>query len=158
MKTVFIAPLLNVCYVLSEHELYCCLDAGGELINVDRKDSVHELAIANSIVNTVLEEAKKRNFKSVAAIGLKIGALTDVVPEALEFGFSAIVAGTLLERTKLEIESVPVTGACSACREIFEVQGFVFACPSCGSSDITVEKGQELDIVYIEVDNGLEDG
>ncbi len=119
---------------------------------------MHELAIANSIVNTVLEEAKKRNYKSVTAIGLRIGALSDVVEEALDFGFSAITAGTLLEGTKLEIESVPVTGACSACKEVFEVKGFVFVCPGCGSSDITVEKGQELDIVYIEVDDGPEDG
>jgi len=117
---------------------------------------MHELAIANSVANTVLDEVKKHNYRSVTAIGLRIGALSDVVPEALEFGFSAIVSGTPLEATRLEIESVPVTGRCSGCKESFEVKGFVFACPGCGSSDITIEKGQELDIAYIEVDDGLE--
>ncbi|UCE25958.1 MAG: hydrogenase maturation nickel metallochaperone HypA [Candidatus Zixiibacteriota bacterium] len=111
------------------------------------------MAIANSIVNTVLDEAKKRDFKSVAAIGLKIGALTDIVPEALEFGFSAITTGTLLEGARLEIENVPVTGKCSSCGSMFEVKGFVFVCPDCGSSDLTVEHGEELDITYIEVDD-----
>lgn len=117
---------------------------------------MHELAIANSIVNTVLGEAKKGQYKTITAIGLRIGALTDIVPEALEFGFSAITAGTLLEGAKLEIENVPVLGRCGACREAFEVKGFVFACPGCGSSNIEVEQGQELDIVYIEVDDDME--
>lgn len=115
---------------------------------------MHELAIANSIVNAVLEEAAKRNLGAVTAIGLRIGALSDVVPEALEFGFSAIAAGTILEGTRLEIESVPVAGACLTCHEVFDVKGLVFACPDCGSADIKVQKGQELDIAYIEVDDG----
>ena len=115
---------------------------------------MHELAIANSIVNTVLEEAKKQNFGSVVAVGLRIGALTDVVPEALEFSFSAITAGTLLEGTRLEIEDVPVKGACNGCGKTFEVERFCFVCPECSASDIKVERGQELDIAYIEVDDG----
>ncbi|UCG61124.1 MAG: hydrogenase maturation nickel metallochaperone HypA [Candidatus Zixiibacteriota bacterium] len=53
---------------------------------------MHELAIANSIMNTVLTEADKQNLKSIIAVGLRIGALTDVVPEALEFGFGALTA------------------------------------------------------------------
>ncbi len=112
---------------------------------------MHELAIANSIVNTVLDEAKRQNFRSVTCVGLRIGALTDIVPEALEFGFSAITQGTLLEGASLKIENVPVKGSCRGCGEIFEVNGFVFVCPGCESTDIAVEQGQELDIVYIEV-------
>jgi hydrogenase nickel incorporation protein HypA/HybF len=115
------------------------------------KDFVHELAIANSIVKTVLEEAKRQNFRSVTSVGLRIGALTDIVPEALEFGFSAITDGTLLEGASLKIENVPVRGNCRACGKGFEVNEFVFVCPDCESSDIEVSQGQELDIVFIEV-------
>lgn len=120
---------------------------------MSRKDTVHELAIASSIVNTILDEAKKRNLKSVTIIGLRIGALTDIVPEALEFGFSAIASGTPLEGARLEIENVPIMGKCSACELVFEVKGFVFICPQCDSSDASVEQGEELDIAYIEVDD-----
>ena len=112
---------------------------------------MHELAIANSIVNTVLEEAKKHNSKSVLAVGLRIGALTDIVPDALEFGFTAITIGTLLEGSELKIEQVPVKGECESCGESFEVQGLCFVCPACGAADVTVIQGQELDIAYIEV-------
>ena len=114
---------------------------------------MHELAIANSIVETVLEEADKKNLGPIIAIGLRIGALTDVVPAALEFGFTAITAGTPLESVKLVIENVPVRGRCAGCGVTFDVQGFVFVCPSCGSANTKVVQGQELDIAYLEVDD-----
>ncbi|UCG63306.1 MAG: hydrogenase maturation nickel metallochaperone HypA [Candidatus Zixiibacteriota bacterium] len=51
------------------------------------------------------------------------------------------------------MESVPVAGLCNECHRKFEVEGFIFVCPECGSYDVTVEQGQELDIAYIEVDD-----
>ena len=41
------------------------------------------------------------------AIRLRIGALSGVVPEALEFAFEALRPGTLAEKAELAIESVP---------------------------------------------------
>lgn len=114
---------------------------------------MHELAIANSIVKTVVRESEKNGYKSVIAVGLRIGALTDIVPEALEFGFNAIVAGTPLDGARLEIEHIPVKGVCEECHRPFEVHNFVFVCPECGASNIKLEQGQELDITYIEIDD-----
>ena len=119
---------------------------------------MHELAIANSIMNSVLTEAERQNLRSIRAVGLRIGELTDVVPEALEFGFAAITSGTTLEGTRLEIERVPVAGLCNECHCKFDVRGFIFVCPECGSYDTAAEQGQELDIVYIEVDDSQEEG
>ncbi|MGD8605331.1 MAG: hydrogenase maturation nickel metallochaperone HypA, partial [Anaerolineales bacterium] len=65
---------------------------------------MHELAIADSIFRTVLAEIDKNGYARVSAIGLRIGLLTDVVPEALTFGFEAIARGTSLEHTGLKIE------------------------------------------------------
>ncbi|MEW6413215.1 MAG: hydrogenase maturation nickel metallochaperone HypA [Candidatus Zixiibacteriota bacterium] len=113
---------------------------------------MHELAIANSIVNTVLKQVEKQNLGRVNAVGLRIGALSDVVPEALEFGFSAIIAGTALEGARLKIENVPVLATCTDCAATFGVKELVFACPECRSRNVELEQGQELDIVYIEVE------
>jgi hydrogenase nickel incorporation protein HypA/HybF len=112
---------------------------------------LHELAIANSIVETVLAEVSERNCTGVVAIGLRIGELTDVVPEALEFGFEAITAGTLLEGTKLVIERTPVTGQCRDCAKSFVVREFAFVCPECNGAAIDLVQGNELDIAYVEV-------
>lgn len=115
---------------------------------------MHELAIANSIVKTVMAEAARRDFKRITAVGLRIGVLSDVVPEALDFGFTAIIADTPLEGARLEIERIPVAGTCRSCSHDFEVKEFVFVCPQCGSKTIDVNRGNELDIAYVEVDDG----
>ncbi len=113
---------------------------------------MHELSIASSIVNTVIQEVKTRNIKSVSKIGLKIGALTDIVPDSLQFGFAAITKNTELAQTKLLIEIIRVKGYCKKCQTNFEVMEFIFICPNCQSNDINMNQGNELEIAYIEAD------
>ena len=112
---------------------------------------MHELAIAESIVKTVHTEIEKAGLQKVIAVGLKIGALTDVVPEALEFGFEAITKDTSLDGVRLVIDKIPITGRCKKCESVFEVIDFAFICPKCESREIEIVQGNELDIAYIEV-------
>lgn len=114
---------------------------------------MHELSIAQSILETVLGEAERRNLTAVHIIGLRIGAMTDIVPEALEFGFNALKADTFLKDTNLKIETVPIKGYCEKCQQRFEVQEFIFVCPNCYSNKIKTEQGSELDIAYLEVED-----
>jgi len=114
---------------------------------------MHELAIANSIVRTVLEAMDRDGYTAVTRVGLHIGALTDVVPEALVFGFEAIVKGTALEHTRLDIEQIPIKGKCRECGGEFTIEEFSFVCPLCSGRDIAMSQGDELDITYLEVEN-----
>ncbi len=113
---------------------------------------MHELSIAQSIVETVLQEMERRNLKEVKAIGLRVGALSGVMAEALQFNYEVIVKETPLEHTRLEIEDVPVRARCRACGHRFEVREPFFLCPGCGSGDVEIQSGQELDIAYLEVE------
>ena len=113
---------------------------------------MHELSIASSIMKTVLNEVENRKYKSVLTISLRIGALTDIVPDSLSFGFEAISKDTILEKTKLLIETVPIQGSCKNCNYDFEVFSFIFRCPNCSSDNIDVSQGNELEITYIETD------
>ncbi len=117
---------------------------------------MHELSIADSIVKTVLGEMSRRHLRRIEAIGLRIGALSDIVPEALEFGFQALTADTLLAGVRLEIEHIPVRGHCNNCHQDFEVQKFIFVCPQCGAVEVKVSQGTELDIAYLEIDEPTE--
>jgi hydrogenase nickel incorporation protein HypA/HybF len=119
---------------------------------------MHELSIATSIVETVLQEIARKHLPPVQTIAVRIGALSCVDPEALRFGFDSIISGTPLANTKLEIEFVPVQGKCRACGQEFAVEDFVFACPHCQSGQIEVTRGEELDIAYLEVAEGGERG
>ena len=114
---------------------------------------MHELAIADSIFRTVLAEIDKNGYARVSSIGLRIGLLTDVVSEALTFGFEAIARGTPLEHTRLEIERIPITGRCRTCGAENQIERYLFVCPHCGSRDIDMIQGGELDIAYIEIDD-----
>lgn len=117
---------------------------------------MHELSIANSIVETVLQEVTRKHLPPVQAIALRIGALSSVDPEALRFGFDSIIPDTPLAKAKLEIEFVPVQGKCRTCSQEFAVEDFIFACPHCQSGQIEVTRGEELDIAYLEVAEGEE--
>jgi hydrogenase nickel incorporation protein HypA/HybF len=115
---------------------------------------MHELAIAQSIFDTVSRRLAEAGWERIDAVGLRIGELTDLVPDALEFGFSVLAGGTPLAATRLEIEPVPITGRCPACARSFAVDRFVFVCPDCGSRDITLLSGDELQIAYLKVETG----
>lgn len=113
-----------------------------------RNDIMHELRIAREIINITHQEIIAHNLNKVSKIGLKIGVLSGIDPEALRFGFEASTADTDLAKTRLEIELEPVAGRCNSCHNGFKVEDFLFACPQCGSSDIAVTEGQELNIAY----------
>ncbi|MEW6051837.1 MAG: hydrogenase maturation nickel metallochaperone HypA [Candidatus Zixiibacteriota bacterium] len=115
---------------------------------------MHELAVADNIVNAVLAEMQRRGLSSVATVAVRVGALTDIVPDALEFGFEILTRETALAATKLKIDRIPCQGRCRDCGKDFEVQECVFVCPHCQSCDIQMTRGNELDIAYIEVDDG----
>ena len=119
---------------------------------------MHELSIADAIVKTVLKEVEEKKLPAVQRVVVQVGVLSGVVPEALQFGFEDITKDTPLENTELEIEIIPVRGECSQCGQSFEVENYVFSCPACQSGKITVTHGEELQIAYLEVENGsLED-
>ena len=114
---------------------------------------MHELGIAQSILKTVEQEMEARSLPPVAEVGVRVGALSGVLPDALAFGFEALVAGTALADCELKIEHVPAQAQCQACPHLFDVADFFFQCPACGSVQVTVTHGYELDIAYLEVED-----
>jgi hydrogenase nickel incorporation protein HypA/HybF len=113
---------------------------------------MHELSIASSIVETVTAEMLSRGLTSIGKVGLRIGALTNVDPEALRFGYETIIVDTSLAGSTLEIEYLPVKATCRKCGHSFEAYDFIFICPNCESSDNDVTQGQELEIAFLEAE------
>lgn len=111
---------------------------------------MHELGIADEIITLVRREMVRRRLRQVTAIGLRIGALSAVNPDALSFAFEAAALDTPLTSVPLNIEWIQVEGICRLCSRAFAVEEYVFICPSCGSTDICLVHGEELDLVYVE--------
>ena len=114
---------------------------------------MHELAIAQSVVEFLEQERGRLGMAALKAVGLRIGELSDLVPEALEFGFQSITRGTPLETVRLDIETVPLEARCRACGEEFAVEDFFFVCPHCAATALDIIQGQDMEISYLEVED-----
>lgn len=113
---------------------------------------MHELGIATSILDCVEKEARKHSGQRITKVGVKIGELSGVDVDALQFGFECIVKQTDWEHLKLEVESVPRVQRCTKCGAEFRMADFDPHCPQCGEFATECISGEELDIAYMEVD------
>ena len=113
---------------------------------------MHELGIANSLLEAVQAEAARHPGAVVHKVGITVGELAGVDPEALAFGFEALVTGTEWQRLVLEIETRPRMHHCSACGLSFRVIDYQFACPGCGTSQTECMGGDELELAYLEME------
>ena len=112
---------------------------------------MHELAIAQSIVELVEEHARRDAFTHVREIRLVIGALSHVDPRALEFGFDVVARGTVAAGARLAIDRPPGTGYCTECRAEVTIAAHGDACPACGAETWQMVGGDEMRVVDLEV-------
>jgi hydrogenase nickel incorporation protein HypA/HybF len=109
--------------------------------------TMHELSITQSVVDAVCERAGGRTVHSVK---VQVGALTAVVPEAMLFCFDLVVEGTVAQGARLDIERRPGAARCRSCGADFVLADLILLCP-CGSADVAVTAGRELQILSMEV-------
>lgn len=112
---------------------------------------MHELGIAQSVLEAAQAEAAKRSSKPVK-VGLRIGELSAIDPDALRFSFNALTAETDLQGLELDIEFCPRRHRCLDCRTEFEVKNFIFNCPQCGTNRNECIGGEELQLAYVELE------
>jgi hydrogenase nickel incorporation protein HypA/HybF len=127
-------------------------------IHDNRGFPVHELAIAESLLEIVLEEGRRHDLQKVNVIRLQIGALAAVIPEALTFSFEMVSSDTIASGATLKIETLPIVARCSACDVNFEVENQVFLCLRCGQPVFELISGRELSMVSMEGETRDGDG
>ena len=113
---------------------------------------MHEMALCESIVQVLEQQAAVQNYSVVKAVRLEIGPLAGVELEALRFSFDAVTRGTLADRAKLEIIETKGEAWCLQCAKTVPVLQRFDACPDCGSYQLQVTSGEELRIKELEVD------
>lgn len=112
---------------------------------------MHELSIAVSIVETI-EESLPETAGKVTKVFLKIGIMSGVVKDALEFSFEIAAKDTRLENATLEIEELPVLVRCEKCDKTIELENPpIFRCPDCNQPTPNLIQGKELEIVSVEI-------
>lgn len=114
---------------------------------------MHELSIVLSVIATVTESCKQQPVGRVQCVHLRIGALSGVVDDALQFGYEIATEGTLLAGSRLEVHRQPVVIYCARCDRMQELNGVQsFRCPVCGILSGDIRQGRELEIESLEVE------
>ena len=113
---------------------------------------MHELSIMQSALSLALDQARQAGASRVHMIRLRIGALSGVVPDALEFAFEALAPGTPAEGAELAIEHVPARFWCATCAREFQSDDMFAECPDCHSLSGELRAGREMELASLEID------
>lgn len=107
---------------------------------------MHELSIAMGIVES-LEAELAGEKDQVVSVGVEIGVLSGVVPDALTFAWSAACQGSILEGSELEITEVGLVVHCDSCNADVTLPTIDrLRCPVCDDPTPEIVAGRELRI------------
>ncbi len=125
---------------------------------------MHELSMAQAIVDTVMDAAEKNNAQDVLEVTIEIGQLTMLNSEQLKFLLDVIIEGTLLENSEILIEEIPVEIKCQSCdfKGDANTEGSdhyltMVLCPECGGRNVEITKGRECNVKNIRIEKVDED-
>jgi hydrogenase nickel incorporation protein HypA/HybF len=114
--------------------------------------TMHELSIAESIIELSLEKAREQNACSIQKVKVRLGEFTTIAREALEFAFEVARKGTLAANAQLEIEIVPMVTRCVSCGPVKDFAREVrLICTRCGLP-LEVVAGAELQLEYVDLE------
>lgn len=109
---------------------------------------MHELALGQAIVDTVVRRADGRGVRQVT---VRVGYLRQVVPDSLQFAWEMLTDGSDLAGCRLDIDHVPAVVACRTCAARTTLEWPVLICGSCEGFEVDVVSGEELVIATMDV-------
>lgn len=113
---------------------------------------MHEMALCESVLGILQEQARAKSFHQVKVVRLQIGALSCATPETLDFCFNAVTKGTLAEGARLELLRTPGQAWCVSCGETVILDERYDPCPQCGSYELQITGGDEMRVWELEVE------
>jgi hydrogenase nickel incorporation protein HypA/HybF len=113
---------------------------------------VHELAVAQALVEQVDAVIDQHNASAASLIRVRIGPLAGVVPELLASAFPLAAAGSRMERAVLDLVAAPVKVRCQTCGLDTEAAMNRLICGACGDWHTQVISGDELLLESVELE------
>jgi hydrogenase nickel incorporation protein HypA/HybF len=110
---------------------------------------MHEAAIASELVRQVCETAASHQGGRVQEVHVRLGALRQIVPEALQMTFAAAAMGTAAQDAELTLSEERALAVCRACECMFLPDPDSFRCPQCDQADARIIAGN--DVVLLSV-------
>ncbi len=118
---------------------------------------MHELSIAQSVVENAIDAAEKSGAKKIKSIELEIGLMMMVNPEQLRFAMEIVSKGTIADVAKLKIIKKKVKARCKN-GHVSTIGGDFLhlmsslSCTKCQSRDLEILEGRGIILKKIEAD------
>jgi hydrogenase nickel incorporation protein HypA/HybF len=112
---------------------------------------MHEVGIIQNTLDLAVKSAQASGATQIHQVRLRVGAMTGVVPDALQFAFEVVRQDTMAAAARLEVETVPVTCWCARCQSEFPSADLLYECPQCGQISSELRRGLELELASLEV-------
>ncbi|MBN2135051.1 MAG: hydrogenase maturation nickel metallochaperone HypA [Acidobacteria bacterium] len=113
---------------------------------------MHELSVAESIINSLEKLKEQENFCVIRSINIEIGHLSGIDIQALRFALDSIKKHTLLSEAVINLIPMSITIRCLDCDALTRIKDYEFICGSCGSESVEMETGDSILITELEVD------
>lgn len=111
---------------------------------------MHETSIALEILKTSEKILAENGGTRLLRVKVGVGELSAVEPELLRYAWEAVTAEGPAQGAVLEVEFFPARQVCPTCGPVPRVPGmWVPLCLSCGTA-LSVEGGNELDLLQVE--------
>jgi hydrogenase nickel incorporation protein HypA/HybF len=114
---------------------------------------MHELSIAQNIIEIVKDHAEKNHASRVIEVDLDIGTISGVIPETLEFAMDIAVKNTIMEGAIIKMNIFQAKAKCLSCEKDFEMDDIYTMCPNCGSMQYNIIQGKELKVRSIRFED-----
>lgn len=114
---------------------------------------MHELSIAENVLEIAQAEAEKHDAGKVGRIVLEVGKVSGVVREALEFSLKALMDNEKWHHTEVEITEIPGRAKCCNCAHEFDILEIYDPCPECSHLYSEIIRGEELNVKSLVLEN-----
>jgi hydrogenase nickel incorporation protein HypA/HybF len=111
---------------------------------------VHELSLAEGVLQIVEDAARRECMRRVRAVWLEIGRFSSVEPEAMRFCFDVVTRCSVADGARLDIVQTPGSAWCMNCSEPAAIDALGDACPHCGSYQLQVTGGVQMRVKELE--------
>ncbi|GGJ27492.1 hydrogenase maturation nickel metallochaperone HypA/HybF [Deinococcus roseus] len=113
---------------------------------------MHEASIALALLEQVSGVLQEHPGQRVKSVTVRIGVLSSVVPEALQFAYPEATQGTLLEGSLLHVEQVQAVGQCPSHQQVTLNLAKGIRCPICDAPIVQLFSGEELELDQLELE------
>lgn len=112
---------------------------------------MHEMSVADSLIETIITEAKKLNARPVK-VTISCGQLNPINDEVMQTAFEVVTRDTICEDAELVVVHVSWRAECRECGHKYDFDVYDPKCPKCESTEVDLQEDAPLQLDEIEFD------